>query len=185
MWYIALLANTCSCLKSVLFRNLSQVAGCCFFRSISKFVQKDIVVVYPQLSTTWDWSIEARHFGTVGRISWLSLLVMFIMTLPPRTTWQCQIDSTTKGNKLIFEGLEFLFFFHYGRKRAECLAATSCCVPCHCIHPSNCLGNRTKRCESKRGRTQRTEDVNASDSVQIPNWQSLCFRTPNNSKQFI
>ena len=104
-----------------------------------------------------------------------------------------------KGNKLVFEGIYGFCSASNGRKDAEFLAGTSCCVPCHCIHSSKCLAsNRTnepnQKAEGKNKKTHR-------------GWRCECFRfsqecvffvvppefttdnlfvsePPNNSKQF-
>ena len=115
---------------------------------------KNILVVYPKIlhNLGLKHSILEPLAESHGCLFWSCSSWPFL----PEQHTQCQIDSTTKGNKLIFEGLEFLFLFSImGESVQNAWQLPLCCVPCHCIHPSKCLGNKDQRCESKRGRTQR------------------------------
>ena len=181
MWYIALLASTFSCLKSVLFRNLFKLQDVVFFAAISKFVQKDIVVAYPQLSTTWD---EVLKHSIWNR--WPNLMVVSFGHVhhdpSSRTTWRnAKLTLRLRETNWSLKEFEFLFFFHYGRKRAECLAATSCVFPATAFTLQTAWATGPNDANRKRGRTQRAEDVNASDSVQISKLTISWFRTPNDS----
>ena len=138
---------------------------------------KNILVVYPKIlhNLGLKQSILEPLAESHGCLFWSCSSWPFL----PEQHTQCQIDSTTKGNKLIFEGLEFLFLFvHYGRKRAECLAATTllCSLPLH--SPFKMPGQQGPAMWIEKGKNTAAEDVNASDSVQIPKLTISMFQNP-------